>query len=50
MDFPLHTLMDEQACYQKLIQVLHPQGLVCPRCGEAKALTVHRRTRHICDV
>lgn len=44
MDFPLSTLMDEQACYDKLIQTLHPQGLVCPRCRSAK-LGVHRRHR-----
>ena len=44
MDFPLSTLMDEQACYDKLVGVLHPRGLVCPRCGSAKA-GVHRRCR-----
>jgi transposase-like protein len=30
MQFPLHTLLDEQACYDFLLQVLHPTGLVCP--------------------
>ena len=31
MEFPLHELMDEQACDDKLVQVLHPEGLGCPR-------------------
>jgi transposase-like protein len=30
MQFPLHTLLDEQACYDFLLQVLHPTGLACP--------------------
>ena len=33
MDFPLADLMDEDACYAKLLAVLHPSGLACPRCG-----------------
>jgi transposase-like protein len=44
MDFPLSMLMDEQACYDKLVEVLHPQGLACPRCRASK-LGVHRRCR-----
>lgn len=44
MDFPLHRLMDEQACYDQLIRVLHPDGLRCPRCGSDQA-NVHRRHR-----
>jgi DNA-directed RNA polymerase subunit RPC12/RpoP len=24
---------DELACYRKLVQLLHPEGLACPRCG-----------------
>ena len=30
MQFPLTTLLDEQACYDFLLQVLHPGGLACP--------------------
>ena len=29
--FPLQSLMDEQACYEYLLSVLHPQGLHCPQ-------------------
>ena len=31
MAFPLQGLMDEQACYQYLLEILHPQGLHCPQ-------------------
>ncbi len=30
MEFPITELMDEQACYDFLLGVLHPQGLHCP--------------------
>jgi hypothetical protein len=29
--FPLAGLLDEQACYHRLLGILHPQGLCCPR-------------------
>jgi hypothetical protein len=29
--FPIHSLMDEQACYEYLLSVLYPQGLHCPQ-------------------
>ena len=45
MDFPLIDLMDEDACYRKLVELLHPDGLACPRCGAAERLGVHRRHR-----
>jgi transposase-like protein len=45
MDFPLADLMDEDACYQKLVGWLHPDGLACPRCGARDRLRVHRRHR-----
>ena len=45
MDFPLADLMDEDACYAKLIGLLHPGGLACPRCGADERLGVHRRHR-----
>src|SRR6478752_491290 len=30
IQFPLTTLLDEQAWYDFLLQVLHPTGLACP--------------------
>jgi hypothetical protein len=30
MDFPLADLMDQDACYARLVAVLHPDGLACP--------------------
>jgi transposase-like protein len=44
MDFPLNGLMDEAACYARLVEVLHPDGLSCPRCGGDR-YGVHRRHR-----
>jgi transposase-like protein len=29
--FPIRSLMDEQACYNYLLEVLHPEGLHCPQ-------------------
>jgi transposase-like protein len=45
MDFPISELMDEGACYAKLLDWLHPDGLACPRCGARDGLGVHRRHR-----
>lgn len=45
MDFPLIDLMDERACYEKLLALLHPDGLACPKCGARDRLGVHRRHR-----
>ena len=45
MDFPITELLDEAACYAKLVGWLHPDGLVCPRCLKADRLRVHRRHR-----
>jgi transposase-like protein len=42
MDFPLIDYLDEGACYTKLVGLLHPGGLACPRCGERQRLGVHR--------
>jgi transposase-like protein len=44
MDFPIGELLDEQACYDWLVRLIHPSGLTCPRCG-SDDLRVHRRTR-----
>src|SRR3954447_11435954 len=45
MDFPITRLMDEDACYRYLLEVLHPDGLACPRCGDRDGPKVHRRHR-----
>lgn len=45
MDFPLVDLLDEDACYNKLLGILHPDGLVCPRCHQSGRWSVHRRHR-----
>jgi transposase-like protein len=45
MDFPLQDFMDENACYAKLVELLHPAGLCCPRCHARTGLNIHRRDR-----
>jgi transposase-like protein len=45
MDFPLKDYMDEEACYRRLVELLHPDGLACPRCGRSQHLGVHSRHR-----
>ena len=45
MDFPLQDYMDEDACYGKLVELLHPDGLACPKCGQQQRLGVHNRHR-----
>jgi transposase-like protein len=45
MDFPIADLMDEDACYEFLVQILHPQGWACPRCQTHDGLKVHKRLR-----
>src|SRR4051812_8692457 len=45
MDFPIGELMDESACYEFLVGLLHPDGLACPHCGDRDHLKVHRRDR-----
>lgn len=45
MDFPIADLMDEGACYAKLVHWLHPEGLTCPQCRCCDAMKVHRRNR-----
>src|SRR5262245_48876393 len=44
MDFPILELMDETTCYEELLDLLHPDGLTCPRCGGGRdRYDVHRR-------
>jgi transposase-like protein len=42
MDFSLIDYLDEDACYTKLVELLHPHSLACPRCGERERLGTHR--------
>ena len=42
MDFSLIDYLDEGACYTKLVELLHPDGLACPRCGGRQRLGIHR--------
>ena len=44
IDFPIAELLDERACYDWLVELLHPDGLTCPGCG-GTAAWVHRRHR-----
>lgn len=44
MDFPLTGLMDEDACSDRLVGALHPDGSVCPRCGSDR-LGMHQKQR-----
>jgi transposase-like protein len=45
MDFPIVDLMDVNACYQFLVDTLHPGGLGCPTCRRGDTLSVHDRHR-----
>jgi len=45
MDFPIVELMDQESCYRKLTEILHPGGICCPRCRLENGLKVHRRNR-----
>jgi transposase-like protein len=45
MDFPIIDLMDQDACYHKLVGLLHPDGLACPNCKTDDHIRVHRRHR-----
>jgi transposase-like protein len=45
MDFSLTDLMDQDACYHKLVGRLHPDGLACPDCKNDDHTHVHRRHR-----
>jgi transposase len=45
MDFPITDLMDQDACYHKLVGWLHPDGLDCPNCKTDDPLRAHRRHR-----
>jgi transposase-like protein len=44
--FPIVGLMDEEKCYDYLVDILHPNGLCCPECETpVEQSRVHRRDR-----
>src|SRR5262249_25295398 len=45
MDFPLTDSLDEDACYRKLVALLHPAGLACPRGSQPDRSEAHSRRR-----
>ena len=45
MDFPITELLDQDACYNKLLGLIHPDGIACPRCQARDGLKVHRHHR-----
>jgi transposase len=45
MDFPIDDLMDENKCYQFLLDLFHPQGLHCFRCHTNDDLRIHHSYR-----
>jgi transposase len=45
MDFPIDDLMNEDACYQFLLDLFHPAGLRCPRCHASEGFSTHRYFR-----
>ena len=45
LDFPLLDLLDEQACYDFLVDLLHPGGLAGPGCGRPRSYAVRRAHR-----
>jgi transposase-like protein len=45
MDFSLIDYLDEDACSTQLVELLHPDGRACPRCGERERLGIHRCRR-----
>jgi transposase-like protein len=42
MDFPIDQLMNEDACYQFLLDLFHPHGLRCSRCHAPEGFRIHR--------
>ncbi len=45
MDCPITELRDEEACYERLVEILHPEGLAGPRCQSREGFRIHRRPR-----
>jgi hypothetical protein len=47
MDFSPIDYLDEDACYAKLVELLHPEGLACRRCGERQRVGMEGRPSRI---
>ena len=45
MDFAILDLMNADACYQFLVDTLHPDGLHCPGCQRTDTSSIHDRHR-----
>jgi transposase-like protein len=45
MELPAIDGHDETACYESLVNLLHPQGLECPKCKSREGWHIHRRHR-----
>jgi transposase-like protein len=45
MDLETIDLSDQAVCYDVLVNIFHPRGLCCPRCGETERLLIHGRRR-----
>jgi transposase-like protein len=45
MEFPAIDFGDEEACFHKLFELVHPEWLHCPRCGARKGIHVYRHHR-----
>jgi transposase-like protein len=46
IQFSTINLMDEDKCYAFLVEILHPDGMKCPKCGHpTEDCPVHRRDR-----
>jgi transposase-like protein len=45
MDFSLGPLLDPQRCYEYLVSVFHPQGLICPHGHGLEEAFVHKKDR-----
>lgn len=45
MDFPIQPFLDEDACYEFLLELFHPEGLRCPRCQAQGGFLIHRYYR-----
>lgn len=43
--FSINELLDEQSCYEFLVNLLHPEGLHCPSGHSLKDCKVHKRNR-----